>query len=290
VCEANNQCEGVAVPVEISGNVQGAEALALRQAEKVYQALLGRDIDPGAAEAIQAQARAAGFDPFLFGLQIQLSGEYLDRLIARATDAHLLLIHAARLRMIRRFLPAARRIIDLGGANAPLYRMGYRHAFERLVMVDLPPDARHEMYRDIPVHDAPDGVTVHYSDMTELKAFADESFDLVWSGQSIEHVDREAGHRMCREAMRLLRPGGYFCLDTPNRGITRIHTQGGFIHPEHKHEYAANELHALLVGVGFSITQEYGICEMPETVATGQLTPDVEKGYILYFGCTKPPA
>ena len=137
--------------------------------------------------------------------------------------------------------------------------------------------------------------------MTLLEDFEDGSFDLVWSGQSIEHVDSHAGARMCREALRVLKPGGYFCLDTPNRGITEIHTRdvgGGLIHPEHQHEYRANELRSLLLDSGFDIEVERGVCEMPRTLATGRfhyddfvlgnvITADPADAYILYFQCRK---
>ena len=277
---------------------------AVEQANALYRMLLGREIDPGAVESIGAQIKAGTYDPFLLGLQINCSTEYMDRVIARAMYTHAYFVHRAREIMVRRLLPPAKHIVDLGGANAPLYRLGYAHPFERLVMVDLPPEARHEMYKNIRVT-APAGlgeVVIHYSDMARLEALPDASFDLVWSGQSIEHVDLETGWRMCREAMRVLRPGGHFCLDTPNRGITKIHTRdcgGAFIHPEHKHEYYGSELRAQLEATGFEVLQAYGVCEMPATCASGDfhysdfilgnpLTDDIERGYILYFGCRKP--
>ena len=100
----------------------------------------------------------------------------------------------------------------------------------------------------------------------------------------------------------MLRPGGAFCLDTPNRGITEIHTRsvgGGFVHPEHKHEYRAPELRDLLVASGFTIEVEKGICEMPQTRASREfdyadfilgnpIADDPEDGYVLFFHCTKP--
>jgi hypothetical protein len=76
---------------------------------------------------------------------------------------------------------------------------------------------------------------------------------------------------------------------------------GGFIHPEHKHEYRAAELRDLLLSTGFEISLERGVCEMPRTRATGRfhyedfvlgnpITEDPEEGYLLYFGCSKPTA
>lgn len=284
---------------------QGAiDEASLARADTLYRMLLGRPIDGGALESIRAGMAAGTYDDFLLGLQVNCSAEYMGRLVERAIDAHIYFVHRARQVMVRRLLPPARQIIDLGGANAPLYRLGYAHPFERLVMVDLPPEARHDMYKNIKVSAPTEGaeVVIHYSDMTRLEAFPDASFDLVWSGQSIEHVDLEGGRRMCAEAMRVLKPGGHFCLDTPNRGVTKIHTRdwgAGFIHPEHKHEYHGPELRAQLEAAGFQVLEAKGVCEMPATCATGDfdyrdfilgnpLTDDLERGYILYFGCRKP--
>lgn len=277
---------------------------ALERASALYRAVLGRDIDEGARQSILARIDAGTYDDFLLALEFAFSSEFMGRIVERALDAHIYCVHRARQVMVRRLLPPAKQIIDLGGANAPLYRLGYTYPFEQLVMVDLPPEARHEMYKNIKVTAPHTGgeVVIHYSDMTRLEAFGDASFDLVWSGQSIEHVDLDAGERMCREAMRVPKPGGWFCLDTPNRGLTKIHTRdygGAFIHPEHKHEYHAPELRALLERNGFQVVNARGVCEMPVSRSTGNfhypdfilgnhLTDDPEAGYILYFGCRKP--
>ena len=93
-------------------------------------------------------------------------------------------------------------------------------------MVDLPQDARHEMYANIVIEDtlASGELIIHYGDMTKLDAFEDESFDLVWSGQSIEHVPLEAGERMCREAHRVLKRAGS-SASIPRTGRSRGFTQ-----------------------------------------------------------------
>ncbi len=278
---------------------------ALALATALYEAILGRPIDAGAIATFASAEGGERADGFSLAMRLTSSSEFVDRLVRRAVEAHLFLIHRARDVMIRRFLPPAESIIDLGGINAPLFHMGYKHPFARMVIVDLPSEDRHSMYRDIPFNAAGSGkVSVHYCDMTLLKDFEDESFDLVWSGQSIEHVDTQAGARMCREALRVLKPGGHFCLDTPNRGITEIHTRhfgGGFIHPEHQHEYRADELRSLLLDIGFDIELERGVCEMPRTLTTGKfhyddfvlgnvITSDPATAYILYFQCRKRSA
>ena len=287
-----------------SPNVESTPELALNRASVLYEAILGRPIDEGARNALAGQTGKQDDNGFHLAMQLLYSSEFMETLLARVVDAHLYLIHHARQIMVRRLLPPAASIIDLGGINAPLFRMGYPHSFGRMVIVDLPADERHGMYRELRF-EAPPGsgeVAIHYCDMTLLEDFADSSFDLVWSGQSIEHVEPQAAARMCREALRVLRPGGHFCLDTPNRAVTAIHTKdvgGGFIHPDHKREYRATELRGLLLATGFEIAVERGICEMPWTRATGvfhyedfalgnAITSDPEEGYILFYQCRKP--
>ncbi|MDB5775638.1 MAG: glycosyl transferase family 1 [Herbaspirillum sp.] len=227
-----------------------------------------------------------------------------QRLKHKALEQHLDLIHGARVAMVRSLVPAGRQILDLGGANCPLYKMDYPYAFEKLTLIDLPPDQRHSYYKDIVVDsDCPLGpIVLRYTDMTTLDGIADESVDLVWSGESIEHVPQEAGERMCREAFRVLKKGGAFCLDTPNRRVTEIHVRtvdSEFIHPEHFIEYSTELLMAVLTKAGFVIKHSYGICEMPETVRTGefhyedflfgkQITDRVADSYIQFHHCIKP--
>ena len=228
---------------------------------------------------------------------------YTKNIKQQALDDHLNLIHAARIAMVRTLLPQGDYILDLGGANCPLYKMGYPYHFKKLTLIDLPPEQRHDYYKDVEIDSncllGP--VVVRYTDMTTLEGIDDDSIDFVWSGQSIEHVPLEAGERMCREAFRVLKKGGAFCLDTPNRRLTEIHTAtvgGGFIHPEHYIEYHPEQLMQILKAAGFSIKNSYGICEMPETLETGefkyedfifgmQITDGVADGYIQFFHCLK---
>lgn len=235
--------------------------------------------------------------------KIMLSNNGVETELHRSMDLHLYLIHAARLKVIKLLLPYGEIILDLGGANAPLYRMGYPHPFKKLFLIDFPEDRRHESFRDISLERTTDGgeIILRYADMTDLSAFGDETVDLVWSGQSIEHVIPEQGIRMCAEAYRVLKPGGSFCLDTPNRLVTELHTRtvgGGLIHPDHKIEYTPKQLREILVAAGFNIVSELGICEMPLTILRGEfayedlvvggpisLNPD--RSYIQYYHCKK---
>ncbi|MEM9561882.1 MAG: class I SAM-dependent methyltransferase [Actinomycetota bacterium] len=51
-------------------------------------------------------------------------------------------------------------------------------------------------------------------DATAL-TFDDDSFDLVYSFHALEHID--APDRALAEMRRVLRPGGWYCIGTPNR-------------------------------------------------------------------------
>lgn len=226
-------------------------------------------------------------------------------LAEQAFARHLEAIHDARLMMVSDLIPPADVILDLGGANAPLHRMGYPHPFKAMTLVDLPPEDRHEMYAQIDVREEVSNggqVSVLYSDMTQLPMIASASVDLVWSGQSLEHVPEEAGRRMCEEAFRVLKSGGWLCLDTPNGLITRRHAATAnltHIHPEHFIEYKPDDLRAMLVVAGFEIVREQGIRHMPRTRKNGgfyyedfltgaAFSDDIDGSYLQFFACRKP--
>ncbi|RZV38742.1 MAG: class I SAM-dependent methyltransferase [Candidatus Acidulodesulfobacterium acidiphilum] len=221
----------------------------------------------------------------------------------KAIDEHLNIIHAIRCTMVRYLLPKGEIILDLGGANCQLYKMGYTYRFKRLILIDLSPEER-LFYKEIVIDNECQlgEVIVQYSDMTNLAGIEDSSVDFVWSGQSIEHVPLDLGEHMCKEVFRVLRSGGSFCLDTPNRLITQIHTRsvgGGFVHPEHCIEYYPQQLMTILENTGFIISEALGLCEMPLTISTDKFhytdfvfgrhfTNEVSNGYIQYYHCIKP--
>ena len=126
--------------------------------------------------------------------------------------------------------------------------MGYPYSFERLTIIEPPRAARHDIYRDVVTDDAdrvatPQGeVRYHFSSMADLSAFPEQSVDLVFSGESIEHVTRTDVENVLREVRRILKPDGSFCFDTPNRAVTEIQCPESFINPDHKHEYTHEEM------------------------------------------------
>ncbi|MBV9661968.1 MAG: methyltransferase domain-containing protein [Acidimicrobiales bacterium] len=198
-------------------------------------------------------------------------------------------IHAGRCRFIRA-LPAARRIVDLGGTSlgdrrGALVLLGYPYRFESLVIVDLPPDDRHSLYygdRYDEVDTERGPVSYRYHSMVDLSAFTDQSVDLVYSGQSLEHVTPDEGAVVAKEAWRILRPGGYLAVDTPNGRVTRIQ-QDEFIDPDHKVEYTWVELRDLLIGAGFEIEWRAGLNYAGRSVEAGRFDSAEASGNVGFF-------
>lgn len=215
-------------------------------------------------------------------------------------------LHRARTEMVRHWLPQARVIVDLGGGcigdeRGALVSMGYPHRFERLYIVEPPEDERHEIYKDVPdvsrtVETWAGPVEYFYSSMADLKMFPDGSTDLVFSGETIEHVSVADCRRTLAEVSRILRKDGFFCFDTPNRAITEIQNPGGFINPDHKIEYRHEEMLVLLDGAGLTPVEIKGICHMPVTRLSGVFSyeemcsnagvyEDYDNCYLIYYRC-----
>lgn len=208
-------------------------------------------------------------------------------------------VHQARMMLIRQCLPPAQVIVDLGGADqahpeGALLAMGYPYRPQRLIIIDLA----------LPKHQSwitPDGIhIVHYKgSMTDLSWIESESVDLVWAGESIEHITEAEFAVVCKEVFRILKPNGSFCLDTPNAALTRIQSPDRLIHPEHKREYYVHEVKDVLRHSGFIIKQAKGICPMPSSLQRSIFDPKElvrniclndkpEEGYLFYLRAVKP--
>lgn len=215
-------------------------------------------------------------------------------------------IHAGRCQFIRS-LPKAARIVDLGGTHlaredGALVALGYPYHFESLTIVDLPSDDRHEIYRsnehrhEVTTPLGP--VNYRYQSMTDLACFDEESVDLVYSGQSIEHVTAADGDLVLQQVRRILRPGGAIAIDTPNARVTRVQ-QEALIDPDHKLEYTWPELRDKIVDAGLEVQETWGLNYAGESVRTGRFDPnevarnwglhaDLEDCYILAVVARRP--
>jgi hypothetical protein len=268
-----------------------------------YQIVLRRDADPdGLANWVDHLERGSldadgVLDHFVGSMELR----------ALPIRDPLLSLHHSRCDFVR-MLPRARRILDLGGTDqgdpsGALVSMGYPYAFEELVIVDLPHGDRHDLYAGSATVDqvaSPLGpVRYCYHSMVDLSSHADASYDLVFSGQSIEHVTERDADTMLAGVHRVLEPGGWFCLDTPNRRITALQLGDALTNPDHELEYTDEQLTAKLVSAGFEIAGAYGLSYCGESAAKGVFSAEEmarHRGvhaepadcYALAYVCRKP--
>jgi predicted SAM-dependent methyltransferase len=281
------------------------------QIAQLYRDLLGRAAD---VQGLQhwTQKLEDGVKIKSIRAEIMQSAEYLSRggadgSPAAGPPASLIALHHARVEMVRQ-LPKAQRILDLGGGaigdpRGALVVMGYPYDFDSLHIIEPPPDARHAIYQNIPditkiISTDRGPVHYHYGSMADLSRFADESFDMVMSGETIEHVTVDECRQTLAEVRRVLKPTGSFCFDTPNRAVTEIQFPNGFINPEHKIEYRHAQMLDLLSEAQLRPIEMKGITYMPETVRQKRfmeeeminncgLYADLELCYLLYYRCVR---
>lgn len=233
-------------------------------ARMAYNVLLRRDPDPTAWDEFTGALADHLMSHEDMVDRIRTSSEFRVTALPRAAGLHGSL-HASRCEFIIG-LPRAARIIDVGGghtadARGALVALGYPYDFEELVIVDLPPDDRHDLYKSDRFGDGMTDrgqVRYEYRSMVDLSFAEDESVDLVYSGQSIEHVPEASGDEVLAGAFRALRPGGYMAIDTPNGRLCRMQ-QDDFIDPDHDVEYTLEQLRDKVIQAGFEIETMRGL-------------------------------
>jgi SAM-dependent methyltransferase len=287
-----------------------------RLVDATYHVLLKRSVDPEERERWSGQLQCGEIKLTGFIWQLLCSNEFQDlhpdwslpRDTARVWQA----LHQARCLLVQNELPAAHTIADLGGASiespsGALLWMGYPHPVREITIIDLPPSKRMKVdgYR-YAASESADWTEAGYSrvryihtSMTDMSALADRSVDMVWAGQSIEHITIPEADQVYAEAIRVLKPEGHFCLDTVNRALTGLQYPFGYLNREHKHEYRIPELVENVLAAGFDVRRVLGICPMPRSAQRGRFYPqeildhveiseDAETAYFFYIESIKP--
>ena len=251
------------------------DALPERFVRAAYQIMLRRDGDPaGVANYVQhledqTLTPDGVLDEMLTSMELR---EVPYRNLLRS-------LHQSRCDFVR-LLPRARRILDLGGTDqgsdfGALVTMGYPYAFDELIIVDLPQDERHEIYTNLASSDTIDSplgpVQYRYHSMADLSQYRDGAFDLVFSGETIEHIAEDDARKMLVDVKRVLEPGGWFCVDTPNLRATELMLGPGELsNPDHKLEYTNAQLTELMHESGFEIVGAYGLGHLGDQLARGK--------------------
>lgn len=102
----------------------------------------------------------------------------------------------------------------------------------------------------------PDNVEWISQTAGDLSPIADGSVDLLISGQNIEHLSLEDLIGFFTHAWRVLKPGGWIVIDSPNALVS---SKLCYQQPEHVAEYSTEEMRLLLKAAGFNIINEKGL-------------------------------
>lgn len=289
--------------------------------EAAYKGVLSRAPDPVGGANWAKRLEKDGLETVLAGLVG--SDEFFRRYLHRQVQAGGMgaaerisswlvhyqigrVLHPPRVKMVQEIVPAGEKVLDLGGASGKpegaFLEMGYPHAKD-LTIVDLPLDIRMKPGPDVNSEFDHNGTRVRYAyhSMADLSFYEDNTFDLVWSGQTFEHISEEEGAALFPQVKRVLKPGGVFALDTPNRTLTRL-TVGDnmMIHAEHKIEYHYTDFIERFADCGMELIDRRGILNMPDTHRLGYGVLDdlknadvndcPETSYCFYVAFRKPAA
>jgi len=158
-------------------------------------------------------------------------------------------IHSLRTAELRRMPPGAKRVVSVGCSGAwyfDWFASGYPG-------VEIHYGA--ELFSPQP-SGLPAYVRWVKTSMADLSFTGDETVDLVFAGQAIEHAWAEDLADFLLESYRILKPSHWLVIDSPNRAVTE---PLNWIHPEHTAELTVAETLELVHLAGFDAVSICGL-------------------------------
>jgi SAM-dependent methyltransferase len=133
-----------------------------------------------------------------------------------------------------------------------------------------------ELYSPKP-DDLPRNVEWIANTVGDMNDVNDQSVDLVFSGQNLEHLWPEDVVGFFVESARVTKPGGFLVIDSPNRSAT---ADLNWSHPEHTVEMTPLEAVRLTTLAGFDVSAVHGIwlARDPSTGRALSLEPQASDG------------
>jgi SAM-dependent methyltransferase len=107
-------------------------------------------------------------------------------------------------------IPIGGRVLDICSGDAFIPYYIYSRRADKIVCVDYDPDAAKHAMR----HHIKPGIQYLHRSIFDFQ-WEEEWFDVVVVRGAIEHFTQEQQQQIFALAKRLLKPGGYFCGDTP---------------------------------------------------------------------------
>ncbi len=199
-------------------------------------------------------------------------------------------------------------ILDIGGsspniAEGALIELGYTHKPKEIIIFDQPEDRQYWGKPKFPqdrdyefgwgtlryVHGYAEKIDT-YEDLSNLR------FDLIFMGQTIEHIQKDSLDLVLTWVKKHLNTGGKFVFDTPNRDITKIQMPDSYIDEDHKYEYVPSEMESIVNRNGLIVNKKFGILDMPKTSINQEFNPlevyntkslnnNPETSYVFAFEC-----
>jgi O-antigen chain-terminating methyltransferase len=146
-------------------------------------------------------------------------------------------------------MPPARVVLS-AGCSGPWYFewLNEKHpsSIERHIGFDLGPRP----------DDLPAEIEYHQRSFCDLSPIADESVDLIFAGQAIEHIAAEDSLDFFQHAHRVLKKDAWLVLDSPNFTITN---PWPYVNPEHVIEYTPKQMKNILKAAGFEVARVKGL-------------------------------